>query len=161
VLKAPDLFLTYMNADTARLTTNSAGVRHLNSVHGVYLRDELRSIGRDVLPIASLNSLTLLSAEVVGRSYGGGILKVEPREADRWLMPSPRVLERKREALNQAKPRVQRLLQNKHLREAVAVVDEIILQDAISAGELEGLRGDQRALASRRIVRGRSGGREA
>lgn len=30
-----DLLLTYMNADTLRLCTNRAGVRHLNSVHGV------------------------------------------------------------------------------------------------------------------------------
>ena len=35
-----------MNADTPRLTTNTAGVRHLNSVHGVYLRDDLAQLGR-------------------------------------------------------------------------------------------------------------------
>lgn len=34
LLKPADLLLTYMNADTPRLTTNSAGARHLNSVHG-------------------------------------------------------------------------------------------------------------------------------
>lgn len=39
LVDAPDLFLTYINADTPRLTTNTAGVRHLNSVHGVYLRE--------------------------------------------------------------------------------------------------------------------------
>src|SRR3546814_3321681 len=34
-----DLLLTYMNADTPRLTTNSAAALHLNSVHGIYLAD--------------------------------------------------------------------------------------------------------------------------
>ncbi|MGV7904611.1 SAM-dependent methyltransferase, partial [Mycobacterium kansasii] len=66
-----------------------AKAHHLNSVHGVYLRDEVRTLGRDLLGFAALNSVTVLHAEIVGRSYGGGILKIEPREADRWLVPSP------------------------------------------------------------------------
>jgi len=87
-LQAPaDLFLTYMNADTARLTTNVASVHHLNSVHGVYLHGPTVELGRLLLPLASLNSVTLLSAETVGRAYGGGMLKVEPREADALPMP--------------------------------------------------------------------------
>ncbi|WP_120264121.1 hypothetical protein [Microbacterium sp. AG238] len=109
-LRAPDLFLTYMNADTARLTTNTVGARRLNSVHGVYLTDEHRDLARDVLPIASLNSTTLLSADLVGRSYGGGILKIERRESDRWWMPAPALLAQHRVALAALKPRVQRLL---------------------------------------------------
>ncbi|WP_249352996.1 MULTISPECIES: N-6 DNA methylase [unclassified Microbacterium] len=159
VLDAPDLFLTCMNADTARLTTNAAGARHLNSIHGVYLRDELRDIGREALPVASLNSMTLLSAELVGRSYGGGILKIEPREADRWWMPSPAMLTKHREALAAVKPRVQRLLQRKDLLGAVALVDEILFQGVLSTPELDALRADHQALTSRRTVRGRSGGR--
>lgn len=159
VLPIPDLFLTCMNADTARLTTNTAGARHLNSIHGVYLRDELRDIGRDVLPVASLNSMTLLSAEIVGRSYGGGILKIEPREADRWWMPSPALLARHHAALAAAKPRVQRHLQRKDLRAAVAIVDELLFADLLSTEELHAVRADHQALTSRRTVRGRSGGR--
>lgn len=45
-----------------------------------------------MLPIASLNSVTLLGAELAGGSYGGGILNIEPREADRWWMPSAALL---------------------------------------------------------------------
>src|SRR5690606_4481736 len=45
-----DLLLTCMNADTPRLTTNTAGARHLNSVHGVYLRGDVRELGREFLP---------------------------------------------------------------------------------------------------------------
>jgi len=37
LIRAADLLLTYMNADTPRLTTNRAKAHHLNSVHGVYL----------------------------------------------------------------------------------------------------------------------------
>lgn len=34
------------------------------------------------------SSLTLLSAEIEGRAYGGGVLKVETREAERLIIPA-------------------------------------------------------------------------
>jgi adenine-specific DNA methylase len=156
VLAPADLLLTYMNADTARLTTNQAKARHLNSVHGVYLNPEVRDLARGVLPVASLNSMTLLSAELVGRSYGGGVLKIEPREADRWWMPSAATLAGHRNALVELKPRVQRLLQAKNLLGAVALVDEIILAD-LSDVQLRAVREDHAAFMRRRVTRGKSG----
>ena len=152
VLKAPDLFLTYMNADTARLTTNTVAARHLNSVHGVYLTEDHRELARDVLPVGALASLPLLS---------GGVLKIEPREADRWWMPSPALLAQHREALAALQPRVQRMLQSRNLPGAVELVDAVLLNDVLSAGELSAIAGDHRALTTRRTVRGRSGGRGA
>lgn len=44
-LRPADLFLTFMNAETPRIAANRAGAHHLNSVHGIYLRDGLRSHG--------------------------------------------------------------------------------------------------------------------
>lgn len=158
LLAAPDLLLTCMNADTARVTTNDAGVRHLNSVHGVYLAPAHRDLARDVLPVASLNSLTLLSAELVGRSYGGGILKIEPREADRWWMPSPEVLAEHRDELRELKPRVQRLLQARNLAQAVALVDAVLLTSRIGETQLSSVKADHFDRVARRTVRGRSGG---
>ena len=157
LLAPPDLLLTYMNADTARVTTNKAGVRHLNSIHGIYLRDNIRELARDVLPVASLNSLTLLSAELVGRSYGGGILKIEPREAGRWWMPSADVLREQRSALIQLKPRVQRLLQNKNLQAASALVDTVIFARLMNETETRAIRTDRNDRVRRRTVRGMSG----
>lgn len=159
VLAAPDLFLTYMNADTARLTTNTASVRHLNSIHGVYLTDEHKDLARELLPVASLNSMTLLSAEIVGRSYGGGILKIEPREADGWQMPSPALVAQHRAELTAAKPRIQRLLQAKNLMAAVVTIDSILFPGILTPAELATVRADRAALSERRTVRGRSGGR--
>lgn len=94
VVKTADLFLTYMNHAGPRLVANRVGVAHLNSLHGVALHPERRDLGRMLLPVAALNSATLLSAEIVGRAYGGGLLKLEPREAGRWLVPSPEAIER-------------------------------------------------------------------
>lgn len=157
LLAPPDLFLTYMNADTARLSANETGARHLNSVHGVYLRDDIRDLARELLPLASLNSMTLLSAELVGRSYGGGILKIEPREADRWWMPSVELIRARSDALRAVRPRVQRLLQTKRLLEAVEVVDTVLLHDIVTDTQLSTIRADRHDWMNRRIVRGKSG----
>ena len=122
LVKPADMLLTYMNADTPRLVSNRAKAHHLNSVHGVYLRDRLRRAGRDFLPIAALNTATLLHAEIVGRSYGGGILKIEPREADRWVVPSPGLITKRAAALRAVKRHVANLLRRGRLMAAVELV---------------------------------------
>lgn len=141
LLKPSDLLLTYMNADTPRLTTNDAGAHHLNSVHGVYLRPEYKTIGRKLLPLASLTSMTLLGAETVGRSYGGGILKLEPREADVLPVPSPAVVEASATKLAAIRPQVATHLRNARLTDAAKLVDEVIL-----VGELGMKRSDVKLL---------------
>lgn len=157
LLDPPDLFLTYMNADTVRLVTNDAGTHHLNSVHGVYLREDVKELAREVLPIASLNSVSLLGAEYSGRSYGGGILKLEPREADGWWMPSAALLGRHRDALLALRPRVQRMLQAKNLLGAVAAVDAIVLKGVLDEVQIKAVRADRHDWMKRRTVRGKSG----
>lgn len=153
-----DLLLTCMNADTPRLTTNLAAAHHLNSIHGVYLSDELRELGRELLPLASLNSATLLSAELVGRAYGGGILKLEPREADRWAMPSAQLVRDRAEQLRGIRDTVARKLQAGKLHEAVELVDEALLVDAghLSTGQLATVRDAHGELTRRRTVRSKS-----
>lgn len=157
LLAAPDLLLTYMNADTVRLTHNAAGVHHLNSVHGVYLHTDLRELATAVLPVASLNSVTLLSAELAGRSYGGGILKMEPREADGWWMPGVALLREHQDALLALKPHVQRVLQAKNLRAAVAAVDAVLLKELLTGDQLAAIRADREDRMTRRVTRGKSG----
>ena len=88
VVDPPDLFFTYMSHRFPRLIRNSAGVSFLNSMHGVRLNAE-HALCADALPLVAMNSVTMLGAEVFGRSYGGGILKMEPREAALLPMPHP------------------------------------------------------------------------
>jgi len=141
LVKPADLLLTYMNADTPRLTTNDAKAHHLNSVHGVYLLTEHRALGRKYLPLASLSSMTLLGAETVGRSYGGGILKLEPREADVLPVPSPDVVKACGDKLAALRPQVGSLLRSARLTDAAKLVDEVLL-----VGELGMKRGDVKLL---------------
>ena len=159
LVPAADLLLTCMNADTPRLTTNEAAARHLNSVHGVYLAEQYRALGRELLPLASLNSVTLLHAELVGRAYGGGILKIEPKEADVWAMPSHALILNRAHALRPIKQQVARLLRDGKLLDAVAIVDQALLIDAggLSHEQIEHIRKAHAELARRRTTRSASG----
>ncbi|WP_250279197.1 N-6 DNA methylase [Frankia sp. Cppng1_Ct_nod] len=150
-----DLLLTYMNAHTPQLATNLAAAAHLNSVHGVALEAEHRRTGRDLLPLAALNSVTMLGAETVGRAYGGGMLKLEPREAARLLVPAPELVERLRPQLSGARRTVARALAAGRLVDAVAVVDEVLLTDGIglSRGAHEEVAAARYALWFRRNAR--------
>jgi hypothetical protein len=159
-LRPADLFLTYMNADTPRLTSNGARAHHLNSVHGVYLREGLKADGTNLLPIASLNSITLLGAETVGRAYGGGMLKIEPREADHLPVPSPALVRQNADDLRRVRPAVAAQLRAGRLLDAVALVDEVLLTRSmrVNRKRLQAIRQDRADLAARRIARGKASG---
>lgn len=156
-LRPADLLLTYMNADTPRIATNRARAHHLNSVHGIYLRPEARRVGQDLLPLATLNSVTLLGAETVGRAYGGGMLKLEPREADLLPVPSLDLVRGSRSALSALRPRVAKLLGRGRLLEAVELVDDVILTggSGMSAGEVKAVREAHAEMTARRVARGK------
>lgn len=141
LVKPADLFLTYMNADTPRISTNEANAHHLNSVHGIYLKPELRSLGKSLLPPASLTSMTLLGAEAVGRAYGGGMLKIEPREADRLPVPSPLLIGSITDKLSSVRPQLATLLRHNRLQEAAKIMD-----DALLIGELGMRRSEVKVL---------------
>jgi adenine-specific DNA-methyltransferase len=174
LVPVPDLFVTYMNADTPRLVTNRARVHYLNSVHGLHLHagltEDERHLARELLGLAALNSLTMLGAETVGRSYGGGVLKLEPREADQLPVPSPEVLARVAPALRAVRRQVAKDLAARErgpqsygtdgLLRAVATVDRIVLVEGLGMAELEvaALAGAREALALRRASRSGDGG---
>jgi hypothetical protein len=41
----------------------------------------------EMISLGMLSSFSQLSAELVGRSYGGGVLKLEPKELQRLVIP--------------------------------------------------------------------------
>ncbi|MFG1607182.1 class I SAM-dependent DNA methyltransferase [Actinoplanes sp. NPDC049265] len=156
-----DLLLTYMNADTPRLCTNRARTHNLNSVHGVYLKPSLKRLGMDLLPLAALNSLTLVGAETVGRAYGGGMLKLEPREADRLPVPSPSLVTSARKSLSEIRPQMATHLRGGRLTEAAKLVDDVLLVGTlgVSRSDVKALRAAHAELTARRTARGGGVGR--
>ena len=87
----PDFFLTYMAGRTPALVRNSAAATCTNALHAVYVRD-----GRLAERLLSVwrSSYVRLSCELEGHALGGGLLKLEPREAARIVLPSAEAVAR-------------------------------------------------------------------
>ncbi len=74
----PDGFLSYMSGDGPSLVSNSARCTCTNSVHAIRLKP-----GHSIVQLQAAwnHPLTRLSTEIEGHPLGGGMLKLEPREA--------------------------------------------------------------------------------
>ncbi len=85
----PEMFLTYMSGTAPKLVRNLAGCACTNSVHGVHVR-ELQDAQR--LFAAWDHPFLQLSCELEGHPLGGGVLKLEPGEAARIVLPPAALL---------------------------------------------------------------------
>lgn len=90
-VQVPDFIMSYMSGRSANLVRNLAGVTCTNSVHSVRVRDV--DLAAKLLPQWS-TPFVRLSCELEGHALGGGMLKLEPREATRILFPAEDVLSR-------------------------------------------------------------------
>lgn len=82
----PDAFMLRQIHDGPRIIYNDAFATCTDTIHRV------RALpGTDArwLAAASMNSLTFAFSEVRGRSYGGGVLELEPTEAEGLPFPRP------------------------------------------------------------------------
>jgi adenine-specific DNA-methyltransferase len=144
----PDLLLTYCSNEHPRLALNDAEVLSTNTIHGVRV---VAGIEPDVLAAGFYNSLTLLSAELEGRSYGGGVLKLEPSEAESLLLP-PLPAE-----LANLLPEVDLAVRARDIDAASDLVDPLTLGAiGFKATDIRKLRLARRQLQMRRKNRGRS-----
>jgi adenine-specific DNA-methyltransferase len=95
-VQVPDFFLSYMSGLDASLVRNDAACTCTNSVHSVRLRQ-----GVDVTELMQMweSTFTRLSCEIEGHPLGGGMLKLEPREASEIVLPSLAVIGRLKSAV--------------------------------------------------------------
>jgi len=84
-VQIPDFVMSYMSGRNVNLVRNAAGVSCTNSVHAIRVRDQ--GLARKLLPQWS-SPFVRLSCELEGHALGGGMLKLEPREAGRLVFPS-------------------------------------------------------------------------
>jgi hypothetical protein len=82
----PDGFLSYMSGEGPSLVSNSAGCACTNSIHAVRMKC---GHAFSELQAAWDHPLTRLSTELEGHPLGGGMLKLEPKEAARVALPRP------------------------------------------------------------------------
>jgi adenine-specific DNA methylase len=78
----PDAFLFRQIYDFPRIVLNKAGATSTDTIHRMMCKTQ------PGLLLSNLYThLTAASAEIEGRSYGGGVLELEPTEAERLLAP--------------------------------------------------------------------------
>lgn len=155
VVPPPDLFFSYMSHRYPKLVRNSAKTSFVNSMHGLRLRTDAPQAAKTALPLLALSSVTMLGAEIHGRSYGGGVLKMEPREAAKLPMPTPKSLQAAWERLSSERNSLDRQL-CKGMWTAVAKrVDEVLLREVLglSSHDAQELHEAARSLRERRIGR--------
>ncbi len=131
VVPVPDVFFTYMSHRYPRLITNAARTTFVNSMLGLRLNDGVPGETRNALPLLALNSLTMLGGEVLGRGYGGGVLKMEPSEASALPVPGPEALEKAWRALSPQSPNLDAALKCGEWWAVVAEVDRVLLKGAL------------------------------
>ena len=85
-VQVPDFFLTYMSGRMPNLVRNSAAATCTNAVHAVRVRDK-KAVPRIIKCWDT--PFVRLSCELEGHPLGGGVLKLEPREAREIVFPPP------------------------------------------------------------------------
>ena len=127
------------------VVVNDAGVTSTDTIHRVRFK---QGINPRLLAATSFNSLTLAWAEVCGRSYGGGVLELEPGEAEELPIPYNKNL-----CLDIEK--VDDLLRTGCDGEALGYVDRVALQESLGfdAAMTRNLRKAWHELRDRRINR--------
>jgi adenine-specific DNA methylase len=149
-ISVPNGFMLRQVSTVLRLTSNKAQATSTDTVHRVFTKP---GVSMDQLAVAAYNSVTLAMSEIMGRSYGGGLLEIEPSEATALPVPDPRLVTPE---LIEA---VDDLLGRGRTDEALELVDEAVLlgvagfdREEISRVSLAGRR-----LRNRRLSRGRKG----
>jgi adenine-specific DNA-methyltransferase len=141
----PDAFMLRQVHAYPKIVVNRARATCTDTIHRVRLRNGAKA---DTVAAAFLNSLTFAFSEVIGRSYGGGVLELEPNEAERLPLPL-----RGAEKLNLES--IHSLLLNESIESVLDVTDKVLLEEGLGLGHAEAgkLRGIWRKMRDRRINR--------
>lgn len=146
--RKPDAFLTYMSGTGPRLSLNEAHIDCTNAIHSVTWNESVSEGDAKAIVLGYLSTVTQFSAEIVGRSYGGGVLKLEPSEACRLVIPQiPKAL-----AVRLFRE-VQHLCMQGRYSRATELVDEVLVGRLFTRDDLIQLRLGLNLLRARRLGR--------
>lgn len=146
---APDGFMLRQISTYARLFANHTSATSTDTVHRIFMNED--SVTIDQLCVAALNSITISHGELLGRSYGGGILELEPSEAASLPIPDPRLVDM---ILIE---KVSNMLEEDKIDEAIDLIDNTLLISKLgyTVDELSSFREVQHLMSNRRKNRGK------
>lgn len=141
----PDAFLFRQIHRYPLLVVNEAQATSTDTIHRVRVKN---GIDTRLLATIFFNSLTLAWAEVCGRSYGGGVLELEPREAEELPIFYD-------DNIKIDVEKVENLLRNDQAYEALDYVDNIILKNYLGFDNfmMGKIRNAWEQLRDRRVTR--------
>jgi hypothetical protein len=130
-----------------RQVANLAGATSTDTVHRVRVQP---GIAMPALAAAAYNSATFALAEVLGRSYGGGILELEPTECGALPVPDPALVP------DDLAAKVDELVRQQRTDDALDLMDRLILVErlGVDPSEVALLRRAWTQLRDRRARRG-------
>ena len=147
----PDAFLTYMSGVAPRLVANDAEAVAPNTLHVVRMHG-LTGVCSDALAVLWQTSLTRLSAEIEGHALGGGMLKLEPSEAESVLVAMPPVKPKDLTGLGEE---LDKLVRQGKAGQASSLADGMILRHiGLSRADYNLLADAAEQLRCRRYARG-------
>jgi len=82
----PDAFLHYMTKEVPFIVLNDARFLSTNTIHNIFFNDDVEENARKWIQLSMLTSVSQLSIELTARTYGGGVLKIEPSAAKNILV---------------------------------------------------------------------------
>ncbi|MGH9109571.1 MAG: Eco57I restriction-modification methylase domain-containing protein [Acidimicrobiales bacterium] len=141
--QVPDGFMLRQVHEGPKVLVNRAGATCTDTVHRVFARP-----GTDVaqLAAASMNSVTFAFAEIRGRSYGGGVLELEPTEAEGLPIPC--------HDTELPLDELDLWARRKEPEQVLAEVDRMVLLECgLSTRDIELVKGIWRKLCERRLHR--------
>jgi hypothetical protein len=144
---ASDAFFTYMNDRGPRLVLVQPDIRCTNTLHCVRFEEQISRAQRLAASLTLISSFGQLAAERIGRSYGGGLLKFELKDARSFpILPEQPGLEEAFEAADRA-------LVAGQATEAARIADEALVAPLLGSN-WERLVHDLRAeISARRELR--------
>jgi len=142
----PDGFMFRQIYDFPRVVLNTAEATSTDTIHRMSCKVKPQLVLANIY-----THLTAASAEIEGRSYGGGVLELEPTEAGRLLVPS---------VLESALPldETDRLVREGRLDDVLLENDRLVLMDqmGLSRGDCKMLRCIWEKMRDRRLARRRA-----
>lgn len=140
---SPDAFLPYMIKEIPIIVLNPDKVLSTNNIHGVYFHSSCTKAMIRWIQLFMLSSISQLSIEIFSRTYGSGVLKIEPSAAKKFLVFPGNSHTYPEEISNQ----VHKSIQDGKREQAMNIVDDWFMQILnISENDINNIIGYYRKL---------------